>query len=262
MKIKQKNILGSIIVVFLIGLVYMPPASAIDSKNFVGIKFIFIQSGCFQMGNKKPPTDRTVGETPSHRVCIDKPFYMAETEVTQKQWEDVMGNNPSKSKVEDKPVDRVSWNDVQEFIQKLNAKEGGNSFRLPTEAEWEYAARAGSDADYSFGDNPDRLSTYAWYGNLGYKGTPHEVAQKQANAWGLYDMYGNVWEWVQDWYDGTYYSNSPVNNPKGPESGKYRVYRGGSYIGKPSNLRSAVRFSALPGTRTHDLGFRLVRQLD
>jgi formylglycine-generating enzyme required for sulfatase activity len=248
--------------IFCICLVYTSSASAIDNKNFASIKFIFIPSGCFQMGNANKPTDQTVGESPRHQVCIDKPFYLGETEVTQKQWQDVMGNNPSKSKVEDKPVERVSWNDVQEFIQKLNAKEGGNYFRLPTEAEWEYAARAGSDDDYCYGNSEGSLASYAWFGNLGYKGTPHEVAQKKPNGLGLYDMHGNVWEWVQDWYDGTYYSNSPENNPTGPETGKYRVYRGGSYIGKATNLRSAVRFSALPGTRTHDLGFRLARQLD
>ncbi len=240
----------------------MPLALAQDSKIFNGIKFIYIKPGCFQMGNPKPPTDLTVGESPSHRVCIDKSFYIGETEVTQKQWQDVMGNNPSKAKTEDRPVDRVSWNDVQDFIARLNTKESGNYFRLPTEAEWEYAARAGSDDDYSFGDSPGSLSSYAWFGNLGYKGSSRDVAQKKPNDWGLYDVHGNVWEWVQDWYDGTYYSNSPANNPKGPETGKYRVYRGGSFIGKETNLRSAVRFSALPTTRTHDVGFRLVRQID
>lgn len=264
MKTKQSLIktLHFLFVALIFNLINIPSANAIDSKNFAGIKFIFMQSGCFQMGNNKPATDRTVGETPSHKVCIDKPFYLGETEVTQKQWQDVMGTNPSKNKVEDKPVERVSWNDAQEFIQKLNAKEGGNFFRLPTEAEWEYAARAGSEDDYSFGDSPSSLATYAWFGNLGYKGSPHEVAQKEPSKWGLFDMYGNVWEWVQDWYDGAYYSNSPTNNPTGPETGKYRVYRGGSYIGKAENLRSAVRFSALPMTRTHDVGFRLARQLE
>ncbi len=264
MKIEQflTKTLNFLFVALIFNLVNIPAASAIDTRNFAGIKFIFIPSGCFQMGNNKPPTDQTIGETPSHKVCIDKPFYLGETEVTQKQWQDVMGNNPSKNKVEDKPVERVSWNDVQDFIQKLNDKEGGNLFRLPTEAEWEYAARAGSDDDYSFGNSPSSLATYAWFGNLGYKGSPHEVAQKVPSNWGLFDMHGNVWEWVQDWYDGTYYSNSPTNNPPGPETGKYRVYRGGSYIGKPTNLRSAVRFSALPTTRTHDVGFRLARLLD
>jgi formylglycine-generating enzyme required for sulfatase activity len=255
----EHKTLNRIFIVLFASLFYTQSARAIDSMNFAGIKFIFIESGCFQMGNDETPTDRTIGESPRHRVCIEKPFYMGETEVTQKQWKDVMGNNPSKSKVEDKPVDRVSWNDIQEFIQKLNAKDGGNYFRLPTEAEWEYAARAGSGSDYCYGDNTSSLVEYAWFGNLGYKGSTHEVAQKQPNDWGLYDMHGNVWEWVQDWYGPSYYSDSPEKNPLGPETGKYRVYRGGSYIGKATNLRSAVRFSALPVTRTHDLGFRLAR---
>ncbi|CAG7856145.1 hypothetical protein MCAMS1_00531 [biofilm metagenome] len=236
--------------------------NAQESKTFSGIKFILINVGCFEMGNPKPATNLTVGETPSHHVCIDKPFYIGETEVTQKQWEDIMGSNPSKVKAYDRPVDRVSWNDVQEFLQKLNAQNGGNYFRLPTEAEWEYAARAESDDDYSFGDSEGALPAYGWFGNLGYKGASHEVAQKKPNNWGLFDVHGNVWEWVQDWYDGTYYSNSPEHNPTGPDSGKYKVYRGGSFIGQPVNLRSAVRFSAMPTSRTHDVGFRLVRQLD
>lgn len=236
--------------------------NAQESKTFMGIKFVLIEAGCFAMGNPNPPSNLTTGETPSHHVCIDKPFYLGETEVTQKQWEDVMGSNPSKVKSYDRPVDRVSWNDVQEFLQKLNAKDGGSYFRLPTEAEWEYAARAGSDKEYCYGNGEGALAQYAWYGNLGYKGTSREVALKKPNDWGLYDMHGNVWEWVQDWYDGAYYSNSPEPNPTGPETGKYKTYRGGSFIGKPINLRSAVRFSAMPASRTHDVGFRLVRQLD
>lgn len=236
--------------------------NAQESNTFMGINFVLIEAGCFAMGNPNPPSNLTTGETPSHHVCIDKPFYLGETEVTQKQWEDVMGNNPSKVKSYDRPVDRVSWNDVQAFLQKLNAKDGSNRFRLPTEAEWEYAARAGSDKDYCYGNGDGSLAQYAWYGNLGYKGASHDVAQLKPNDLGLYDMHGNVWEWVQDWYDGTYYSNSPEHNPTGPETGKYKTYRGGSFIGKPINLRSAVRFSAMPASRTHDVGFRLLRQLD
>jgi len=264
MRTRQHQIktLTPIFITLILTIFYVQSARAVESKTFMGIKFILIEPGCFRMGNDKPSTDSTVGETPSHRVCIEKPYYLGETEVTQKQWENVMGSNPSKTKVEDKPVDRVSWNDIQEFLQRLNATNGNKYFRLPTEAEWEYAARAGSDSDYSFGDNPKSLAEYAWFGNLGYHGSSHEVAQKQPNNWGLYDMHGNVWEWVQDWFSPTYYSNSPANNPLGPETGKYRVYRGGSWVGKAINLRSAVRFSALPMTRTHDVGFRLVRQLD
>ena len=258
----NKSISNSTVIGLSLAILLVSPVVAQESKVFKDIKFILIESGCFEMGNPKPPSDLTVGETPSHRVCIDKPFYIGETEVTQKQWEDVMGSNPSKTKAYDRPVDRVSWNDVQDFLQKLNALDGGKYFRLPTEAEWEYAARAGSDDDYCYGNSEGSLSSYAWFGNLGYKGSSREVAQKTPNDWGLYDMHGNVWEWVQDWYDGTYYSNSPANNPQGPETGKYKVYRGGSFIGKAINLRSAVRFSAMPTSRTHDVGFRLVRQLD
>ncbi len=237
-------------------------ALAQATKTFQGIRFVLIEPGCFQMGNNKKSTDRTIGETPSHKVCLQKSYYIGETELTQKQWQDVMGSNPSKVKSFDKPVDKVSWNDIQEFLQKLNAKDGGNSFRLPTEAEWEYAARAGTDTDYSFGDNPKELPQFAWFGNLGYKGSSHEVAQKDPNPWGLYDVHGNVWEWVQDWYSPTYYSQSPANDPTGPETGKYRVYRGGSFVGKATEVRSSVRYSAMPATRTQDVGFRLVRQTD
>ena len=257
MKTKHKT-LSPILITLFASLFCLSSANAVDSKNFAGIKFIFIQSGCFQMGNDDPPTDRTVGETPSHRVCIEKSFYMGETEVTQKQWQDVMGSNPSKSKVEDKPVDRVSWNDIQEFLQKLNAKDGGTFFRLPTEAEWEYAARAGSDDDYSYGDNPGSLANYAWFGNLGYKGTPHEVAQKQPNDWGLYDMHGNVWEWCQDYYDQKYYNQRPANDPQGASSGKNRVSRGGSWGDKGMNTRAASRYGDTPDVVGENVGFRVV----
>lgn len=256
---KNGNLVYSILV---FALFHSQTATALESKSFQGIRFILIEAGCFQMGSAKPPTDRTAMETPSHKVCIDKPFYIGETEVTQKQWEDVMGNNPSKIKAYNKPVDRVSWDDAQEFIRRLNEKDGGSYFRLPSEAEWEYAARAGSDDDYSFGNDEKSLAQYAWFGNLGYKGSSHEVGLKQPNDWGLYDVHGNVWEWVQDWYDGAYYGKSPEKNPSGPETGKYRVYRGGSWVGKAVNLRSSVRFSALPTTRTHDIGFRLVRDVE
>jgi formylglycine-generating enzyme required for sulfatase activity len=256
------NIRGRTFIIFLIYFIVLPSVEALETKSFQGIKFVLIEAGCFEMGNHKKPTDRTTIETPRHHVCIEKPYYLGETEVTQKQWEDVMGSNPSKVKAHDRPVDRVSWNDVQEFIQRLNEKDRGQYFRLPTEAEWEYAARAGSTTDYSFGNDDGSLAKYAWYGNLGYKGSSHEVALKEPNEWGLYDMHGNVWEWVSDWYAPNYYAESPEKNPQGAETGKYKIYRGGSWVGKATNLRSSVRFSALPVTRTHDLGFRLVRQLD
>ncbi len=236
-------------------------AQAVETQSFVGIRFVKIEAGCFLMGRDTELKESSPIELPQHRVCIEKPFYLGETEVTQKQWEDVMGSNPSKYKALYKPVEKVNWSDTQEFIKRLNEKEGGNAFRLPTEAEWEYAARAGSTTLYSFGDNPKELVNYAWFGNEGYHGSSHEVGTKKPNPWGLHDMHGNVWEWVQDWYDPNYYHNSPEKDPKGPDSGQYRVYRGGSWVGKAINLRSALRYSGLPVSRTSDIGFRLLREI-
>jgi formylglycine-generating enzyme required for sulfatase activity len=173
-----------------------------------------------------------------------------------------MGSNPSKYKSFYKPVEKVSWEDAQEFIKRLNAQEGGSVFRLPTEAEWEYAARAGTGTLYSFGNEPKNLAEYAWFGNEGYHGSSKEVATKKPNPWGLFDMHGNVWEWVQDWYDPEYYHHSPEKDPKGAESGQYRVYRGGSWVGKAVNLRSSLRYSGLPVSRTSDIGFRLLRETE
>lgn len=259
-KIPSNNLLLSL----LVSTLFVQAAHAAEHKNFMGISFVKIEPGCFQMG-----LDRTIkevqasskSEMPSHKVCIDKPFYLGETEITQKQWQEVMDKNPSKFKSQYRPVEKVSWDDVQEFIKRLNAKEGGNLYRLPSEAEWEYAARAGSSTLYSFGDSAGSLEDYAWFGNKGYGGDTHEVAQKKANDWGLYDMHGNVWEWVQDWYDPGYYSTSPANNPTGPNTGQYRVYRGGSWVGSAINTRSSVRFSGLPVTRSNDIGFRLLKQI-
>ncbi len=239
-----------------------------ESKSFAGIRFIKIEAGCFQMGQDKQTQldskdkQTTGNELPQHQVCIEKPFYIGESEITQKQWEDIMGNNPSKFKGFHRPVERVSWNDTQEFIKKLNAQEETTLFRLPTEAEWEYAARAGTKTVYSFGDDIKEIKSYAWFGNEGYNGDSHEVGQKKPNPWGLVDVHGNVWEWVQDWYDPAFYSKNSEKNPHGAESGQYKVYRGGSWVAKASNLRSAVRYSGLPNTRSSDIGFRLVRDID
>jgi formylglycine-generating enzyme required for sulfatase activity len=253
-----------LMVLGLVTLNLLPSQSlfALEHTNFHGISFIKIEPGCFQMG-----TDQVVkaidasseSEMPSHKVCISQPFYLGETEVTQRQWDSLMDKNPSKFKGQYRPVERVNWKDVQEFIKRLNAKEGGNAYRLPTEAEWEYAARAGSSTLYAFGNSEGSLKDYAWYGNKGYHGDSHEVAQKKPNDWGFYDMHGNVWEWVQDWYDPKYYQNSPEQDPKGPDTGQYRVYRGGSWVSSAINLRASVRFSGLPATRSNDLGFRVLK---
>ncbi len=246
---------------FAMSAVFCQSALAVDYKAFAGIRFVRIEAGCFLMGRDIELKESSPIELPQHRVCIEKPFYLGETEVTQKQWEDVMGTNPSKFKAFYKPVDKVSWNDAQEFIKHLNEKEGGSAYRLPSEAEWEYSARAGSTGLYSFGGKPKDLIEYAWFGNEGYGGGSHEVGQKKPNPWGLFDMHGNVWEWVQDWYEPNYYQKSPEKNPMGPDVGQYRVYRGGSWVGKAVNLRSALRYSGLPSSRTNDIGFRVLREI-
>ncbi|MCX7089716.1 MAG: formylglycine-generating enzyme family protein [Methylococcales bacterium] len=261
---KQSNQHLKIAILLMGTLLAIPTLQAAENaaKSTNGIAFVKIAPGCFQMGGDAGFKETGKAELPAHRVCIEKAFYLGETEVTQAQWTKVMGSNPSKFNVGSNPVEQVSWEDVQAFLTRLNATEGSALYRLPTEAEWEYAARAGSSAHYSFGDSPSALSSYAWYGNEGYGGRTSPVAQKQPNAWGLYDMQGNVWEWVSDWYGDTYYSNSPEKDPKGPEAGKFRVYRGGSWIASAGKLRLAVRYSGAPNSRSRDLGFRLVRQAE
>ena len=191
------------------------------------------------MGSEKGDND----EKPVHKVTITKPFYMGKYEVTQEQWEAVMGSNPSNFKGAKNPVEQVSWEDCEKFIGKLKEKVSGRDFRLPTEAEWEYACRAGSTTDYCYGDGDESLDEYAWYyGNSESK--THPVGQKKANAWGLYDMHGNVWEWCSDWYGD--YADGAVSDPKGPESGSARVLRGGSWGGNARDCRSACRHSYDP----------------
>jgi formylglycine-generating enzyme required for sulfatase activity len=169
-----------------------------------------------------------------------------------------MGSNPSEFKGRTNPVEKVSWDDVQVFINSLNQKEGHKRYRLPTEAEWEYAARAGSTSAYSFGDDPRQLKDYAWYRNNSELKT-HPVGKKKPNSWGLYDMYGNVWEWVQDWFDDKYYRESPSIDPIGMIGtlGPLRVYRGGSWGNDARYVRSAYRGDDSPGLRYSYLGFRL-----
>ncbi|MCB1145017.1 MAG: formylglycine-generating enzyme family protein [Leptospiraceae bacterium] len=172
-------------------------------------------------------------------------------------------NNPSyfKNCGDNCPVEQVSWDDVQVFLQKLNSKEGGSKYRLPTEAEWEYAARAGGSTGspptkYYWGNSID--DSYLWYaGNSGSK--THPVGQKKPNGFGLYDMSGNVWEWTQDWNDDNYYSKSPSNDPKGPESGTYRVLRGGSWYFYARFTRSSLRYNNTPDYRNFLIGFRLLK---
>lgn len=220
--------------------------------NAWGMEFVLIPAGTFLMGS----TNGERNERPVHSVKITKPFYLGRYPVTQAQWEKVMEKNPSHFKGEDRPVETVSWTAVQEFISRLNEEEGcGNCYRLPTEAEWEYAARGGMEEDYA-----GYLRAIAWYGgNAG--GKTHPVGQKASNAWGLHDMLGNIWEWVGDWYGSGYYQSSPEPDPLGPESGSIRVFRGGSWRSPASNVQLARRFYRAPNHRSNNLGFRLVREV-
>ncbi|MCG2759234.1 MAG: formylglycine-generating enzyme family protein [Desulfobacteraceae bacterium] len=223
--------------------------------NSIGMKFVLIPAGSFMMGSPSSEPERDSDEN-QHRVTLTKGFYMGVTEVTQGQWREIMGSNPSNFKGDNLPVEQVSWNDCQEFIRKLNLQEGGNKYRLPTEAEWEYACRAGSTSRFCFGDSDGSLEQYAWY-NSNSSNKTHPVAQKKPNEWGLYDMHGNVWEWCQDWFGD--YPSGHVADPDGPSSGSFRVRRGGSWFSYAGVCRSASRHDGTPGGRGGHLGFRLAR---
>lgn len=209
------------------------PALPPTFRNSIGMDFVLIPAGEFQMGSD----DGSADEKPVHLVRITKPFYLGKYQVTQGQWQAVMGNNPSRFKDDpNRPVEQVSWEDTQEFLRRLSKKAGGKPYRLPTEAEWEYAARAGSTGAYCFGNDVSQLERYAWH-SANAEGTTHPVGQLKANAWGLYDMHGNVWEWVSDRYDGAYYQQSPTDDPQGPEQGSARSLRGGSWYNHSRRAR-------------------------
>ena len=232
-----------------------------DNKTFtnsIDMEFVLITAGEFDMGSQSNEKGRNDNEGPVHHVKISNVFYMGKYVVTQKQWRDVMGNNPSFFKGDNLPVEQVLWNDAMEFIKKLNEKEGGNKYRLPTEAEWEYAARAGTTTRYSFGDNESKLGDYAWYdANSGSK--THDVGQKNPNPWGLYDMHGNVWEWVQDIYHNSY-SGAPEDGTSWESGGGFdRVLRGAAWDWPVGGCQSAFRGYAGPTGRSSSIGFRLLR---
>jgi formylglycine-generating enzyme required for sulfatase activity len=222
------------------------------SQSTDGIEMVFVKGGTFTMGSPTNEAKRGIDET-QHQVTLSD-FQIGKYEVTQKQWTSIMGSNPSNFKGDNLPVEQVSWNDVQQFIQKLNQKTG-KTYRLPTEAEWEYAAKGGSTAGgqiYSGGNNRDEV---AWYSsNSGSK--THPVGQKMANALGIHDMSGNVWEWCSNWYGD--YSSGSQSNPQGASSGAYRVFRGGSWYLVPRYCRVSFRFYGIPDFMRNDLGFRLV----
>lgn len=223
--------------------------------GFGADQFALIEAGSFQMGSTSGDPD----EQPVHQVNITQPFYIQKTEVTQGQWIEIMGSNPAGFSTcgQTCPVERVSWDMVQSFLIALNAQHPGENFRLPTEAEWEYAARAETTGDYS---GTEVLTEMGWYfGNSQSK--THFVALKEPNAWGLFDVHGNAEEWVQDFYSSTYYGESPTDDPQGPGAGENRVLRGGSVTRGAEDVSSAARSSGRPSNRgfTVYLGLRLAK---
>jgi formylglycine-generating enzyme required for sulfatase activity len=215
-----------------------------EFTSSVGMKFIWIDPGSFKMGSEH--------DGPVHQVTLSKGYYLQATEVTQAQWRALMETNPSAVKGPDRPVEMVSWDDIQEFLRKLNAREKGSRYRLPTEAEWEYACRAG-------GQEPDRapnLGEVGWWGENSENST-HPVGQKKPNVWGLHDMRGNVWERVQGW-EGAY-SAQPQIDPQGPQSGDARMMRGGSALDTRDFTACSFRAIERPPARRFLVGFRCAR---
>ncbi len=246
-----------------------PPSSPDASKALItkslGMEFVYIPPGTFTMGSPFNEPERDNDEV-QHQVTLSQGFHLQTTEVTQGQWERVMGSNPSRFKScgPDCPVEMVSWEDVRDFVQTLNRMQGADIYRLPTEAEWEYAARAGTQTPFFFGDclstdqaNYNGNSPMPGCDKGQYLKKPVAVGSYPANAWGLYDMHGNVWEWCQDWYGK--YDGGAVTDPRGASWGESRVRRGGSGNGNAGNCRSANRRWSAPGSRDSRLWLRLVR---
>ena len=232
------------------------PESERPQSNLPEIEMVWVPGGTFTMGaTSEQGSDANDWEKPAHSVTLSG-YYIGKYEVTQAQWKAVMGNNPSYFKGDNLPVEQVSWNEVQEFIRKLNQLTG-KSYRLPTEAEWEYAARGGNNSRGYKYSGSNNIGSVAWYyENSGI--TTHPVGSKSPNELGIYDMSGNVWEWCQDRWASNYYSSSPQRNPKGPASGSDRVIRGGSWYDYAGSCRVSGRDGNSPVGRGYDLGFRLV----
>lgn len=227
-------------------------------KNSIGMEFVLVSSGSFEMGDI--PGDGDFDEKPVHIVSISKSFYLAKYPVTQEQWEKVMEENHSGfNKDKNLPVENVTWFEAKKFIKKLNKLENTTIYRLPTEAEWEFAARADSKTKYFWGDEVDK--DYVWFKATSGNHT-QIVGNKKPNSYGLYDMVGNVWEWCEDWYDFDYYRNSPTEDPKGPEKGMYKVIRGGAWNSGIRNLRVSDRSSRPPKLGSIAIGFRPVKMTE
>ena len=263
-----------ILIVVLMAVLFAQPGRSSEQnfRNSIGMEFVLIPAGTFIMGSPEEEDGRDgLGREIPHTVTLTKPIYMQTTEVTVEQWENVMGKKLIGwgRGAGNLPKTRVSWKDCQKFVSKLNAR-GEGVYRLPTEAEWEYACRAGTTTAFWWGDTID--CDKAMYGNKKKTGTcvyylqtlrlsagePAPVKSFAPNPWGLYDMHGNVWEWVQDWYGD--YDTSRVKDPIGPKKGVTRVRRGGGWSSQWHDLRSANRAFSHPSNRIKITGFRLVRE--
>jgi len=266
------GVLARFAVILLLG--FSTPTSAKNSMvNQLGMRFIEIPAGTFTMGTveveaarletPQPKPDDVLDETPAHEVKITQPFYLGETEVTQSAWLAVMENKPgavnfwSRDDWETLPMATASWYMAQRFVEELNKMDKQYRYRLPTEAEWEYAARAGTQGLHSVPE--EQLDRYAWFINNSAD-VPQPVASREANAFGLYDMLGNVWEWVNDWYAADAYIKSPQADPTGPKEGFAKVRRGGSYHCPQHLLRPGYRAANKPGIAYSVQGFRLVAE--
>lgn len=246
---------------FLLQVTADPPTTAPAGKQElrlelgggIALELVLVQPGSFVMGSDKGEDD----EKPARKVTLTKPFYIGKFEVTQEQWQAVMGENPSQFRGAKHPVDGVSWDDSQVFLQRLSEKLAGGTVRLPTEAEWEYTCRAGSSTAYSHGEDAVRLGEYGWFkDNSGAQS--HPVGQKRPNAWGLFDMHGNVCEWCADWYGSGSYAAGKTVDPDGPDAGDARVLRGESWVSTADTLRSAYRVGTPPEYRNSHVGLRIV----
>jgi len=271
----MKRIRSLALLLMWIGVGYANEEITVELPGGATMAFVWIDSGTFTMGTTKEQEQllRSQGlwhnlfenERPVHPVTISQGFYLGKYEITQAQWESVMGTTPwsGQSYVQANPTHPagyISWNDVQAFIHALNEAAGDSLYRLPTEAEWEYACRAGTTTRWSFGDDESQLGEYAWYYDNAWdvgERYAHAVGAKVPNAWGLYDMHGNVWEWCQDGY-GDYTSDRQVD-PMGPTTGSTRVGRGGAFGGYARYVRSAYRNRYAPSIRYIYLGARLLR---
>jgi formylglycine-generating enzyme required for sulfatase activity len=260
--------------VFLFALLLSDSAMAQDADTVLTVsipngefmQFAWIESGNFLMGTEEDDAPNAADEMPAHEVTISTGFYMGIFEITQGQWRAVMETNPwrfQRYTIDHvhSPASHISWDDVQEFIEVLNEWEGASVYRLPSEAEWEYAARGFTSSLWSFGESPNVLQLYSWYWtNAWNRGDSfaHLVGSKLPNPLGLYDVHGNVWEWVQDWYGP--YSATPKTDPEGPSEGTRRVLRGGGFVSPVFEARSGIRSNESPDSRFSDIGARLVRR--